>query len=77
MSKDQVDLPPRKEKLAVEVLVEGIKELSKGFKMLNQAGMPKSMIKAWIHQKTKLSMKNIDLFLDAMEELQHEMLSPI
>ena len=77
MSEEQADLPPRKEKLAIEVLVEGIKELSKGFEKICRHGMPKSMIKAWIHQKTKLSMKNIDLFLDAMEELQREMLITI
>lgn len=67
----------KKEKLAVEVLVENIKKVSDGFAQLNRAGIPRTMIRAWLHQKTKIKVTDIDALLDALEDLQKEMLTPI
>ena len=64
-------------KTAAEVLVESLKKISVGFEQLSKAGMPRDMIKAWIHQKTKVGMANIDKILDALEALQKEMLKPV
>lgn len=64
-------------KTAAEVLVEGLKKISEGFNQLSKAGMPRSMIKAWVHQKTRVGKANIDLVLDALEELQQEMNKPV
>ena len=64
-------------KTAAEALVEALKKISEGFQQLSKAGMPRSMIKAWIHQKTRVGKANIDLVLDALEELQQEMNKPV
>ena len=69
--------PGSQSKTAAEVLVDALKKISKGFEELTKAGMPRSMIKAWLHQKTKLGMGTIDKVLDAMVELQREMLKPV
>lgn len=77
MASKNEEQAPQEEKLAIEVLVDSIKAISKGFAQLNQAGMPRAMIRAWLHQKTRVSLTNIDSVLDALEELQTEMLQPL
>ena len=64
-------------KTAAETLVEGLKKISEGFEQLTKAGMPRDMIKAWLHQKTRVGKVNIDLILNALEELQKEMNAPV
>lgn len=67
----------KNEKLAVEVLAENIKKISTGFQQLNRAGIPRAMIRAWLHQKTKVKVTVIDSILEALEDLQKEMLRPM
>ena len=62
---------------AAEKLVESLKKISTGFDDLTKAGMPRDMIKAWLHQKTKVGMQTIDKILDALVVLQREMLKPV
>lgn len=62
---------------AAEALVQALKKISEGFQQLTKAGMPRSMVKAWIHQRTKVGMQTIDKILDALEELQREMNKPV
>ena len=64
-------------KTAAEALVESLKKISEGFQQLSKAGMPRDLIKAWIHQKTRVGKTNIDLVLDSLEELQKEMNKPV
>lgn len=74
MSYDNEDEEP---KTAAEVLVEALRNISIGFQQLTKAGLPRSMVKAWLFQKTKVGMQSIDKILDALGELQEEMLKPV
>jgi len=64
-------------KTAAEILVDALRKVSEAYQDLNKAGMPKSMIRAWLHQKTKVSLSNIDKIMAAMEELHTEMSAPM
>ena len=57
------------EEISEETLVEAIEKISKAAQALADSGLNQKAVIALLHDKTKLSKKNISLVLDNLKEL--------
>lgn len=59
------------------ILSERIKELSEKFKELKESGIDEDILISYLHDRTKLSYRNVRLMLECVDEFYEKLTSKI